>query len=306
MDRLTTIATFVKVAQAGGFSAAARALKIAPSAASTQVKRLERLLGVRLLNRTTRSIHLTEAGRSYYERCAQILAELREADELVQRLQSTPGGTLRLNASTMVSQLIGPAIDQFSRLYANARVEMVVTDRMADLVEEGFDLAIHPTPPIGSSLIVRKLSLHQTVICAAPAYLAAYGTPKHPSNLAQHNCLLLSPSPWDREWPYRDRDGEHHVVIGGNLRSNSAEALRLAALRGQGVLMTPCILVADDIASGALVPVLADYMPDEIAILAIYPHRHQLPAKVRSFIDLLANLLRDKIACVARSSRQAA
>lgn len=302
MDRLTTIATFVKVAQAGGFSAAARALKIAPSAASRQVKRLERVLGVRLLNRTTRSVRLTEAGRTYYERGAQILAELKDADQIVQGLQSTPSGTLRLNAWTMVSCLLDPAIDQFSKLHPNARVEMVVTDRLANLVEDGFDLAIHTPPLIESSLIVRQLSLHQTVICAAPAYLAANGTPKQPSDLPRHNCLLLSPSSWDREWPYRDGNVAHRVAVSGNLRSNSAAALRLAALRGQGLLMAPNLLVADDIAAGALLPVLADYMPDEIGISAIYPHRHQVPAKVRSFIDLLANLLRGN----GRSSRRAA
>ena len=307
MDRLITMATFVKVAQAGGFSAAARTLKTSPSYVTRQVQGLERLLGVRLLNRTTRNVRLTEVGTTYYERCVRILAELKDADQIAQGLQSVPSGTLRLNASTMVLQLVDPVIDQFSNLHPDARIEMVVTDRMVDLVQEGFDLAIHPTPIIESSLIVRQLSQHRTVICGAPAYLAAHGTPKHPSDLSRHNCLLLTPSPWDREWPYRDRDGEHRVPVSGNLRSNSAAALRLAAVRAQGLLMAPSFLVADDIAAGRLLSVLAEYAADDIAILAIYPHRHQLPAKVRRFIDLLANRPRAELtrACIPPSRRVA-
>jgi DNA-binding transcriptional LysR family regulator len=181
MDRLITMATFVKVAQAGGFSAAARALKTSPSYVTKQVQGLERLLGVRLLNRTTRNVRLTEIGTTYYERCVRILAELKDADQVAQGLQSVPSGTLRLNASTLVLQLVDPVIDQFSELHPDAQIDMVVTDRMADLVREGFDLAIHPTPIIESSLIVRQLSQHRTIICGAPAYLAAHGTPRHPS-----------------------------------------------------------------------------------------------------------------------------
>jgi DNA-binding transcriptional LysR family regulator len=292
MDRLITMATFVKVAQAGGFSAAARALNTSPSYVTKQVQQLERLLGVCLLNRTTRSVRLTEAGTSYYDRCVRILAELQDADQIVQGLHSVPSGTLRLNASIVMPNLIDPVIDQFSKLHPNVRIEMIATDRMADLVQEGFDLAIHPSPIVESSLIVRQLSRHQIVVCGAPTYFAGHGAPRHPGDLSQHNCLLFAPSPWDQEWPFRDQSGERRVPVSGNLRSNSAAALRLAALRGHGLLMAPSFLVADDIAAGRLTPVLADYMPDEVAIFAIYPHRRQLPAKARSFIDLLASQLR--------------
>ena len=307
MDRLTTIATFVKVAQAGGFSAAARVLNMSPSHVTKQVQWLERLLRVRLLNRTTRSVRLTEAGTAYYERCLRVLAELKDADQIAQGLQSVPSGTLRLNASTMMPHLIDPVIDQFSKLHPNARVEMVATDGMADLVQEGFDLAIHPTPIVESSLIVRQLSVHQIVICGAPAYFASCGTPKHPHDLARHNCLLFTPSPWDREWPYRDQNSVQRVPVSGNLRSNNPVVLRLAALRGQGLLVAPSFLVADDITARRLIPILAEYTPDEVAILAIYPHRHHLPAKVRSFIDLLASHLRgDPQPTSDRASRRAA
>jgi len=292
MDRLTTMATFVKVAQTGGFSAAARALNTCPSRVTTQVQRLEQMLGARLLNRTTRSVSLTEVGRGYYERCLHILAELADADRAAQRLQSTPRGMLRLNAPMTMPHLINPVINKYSTLHPDARVEMIVTDRMADLVEEGFDLAIQSTPIAESSLVNRRLAVHRLVICGAPAYFAAHGTPQHPSDLAHHNCLVLTSSPWGEEWPFTDETGKHRMSVSGNLRSNSAVGLRLAALRGQGLLAAPSFQVEDDIAAGRLVAVLTKETPEEIAILAIYPHRHHLSAKVRSFIDLLATHLR--------------
>ena len=307
MDRVTTLATFVKVAQAGGFSGAARVLHTSPSCVTIQVQRLERLLGVRLLNRTTRSVCLTEVGRAYYERCVRILAELEDADQMAQALHATPRGTLRLNVSMIMPHLINPVVDEFSALHRDATIEMTITERLADLVEQGFDLAIHSAPIVESRLIVRRLAVDHVVICGAPAYLSARGMPNHPCDLSHHNCLLFTPSPWGEQWPYRDADGEHRVTVSGNLRSNSAVALRLAALRGQGLLAAPSFHVAEDIAVGRLIPILAKHTQQEFPILAIYPHRHQLSAKVRSFIDLLARHLRDAPTRPSdRPSRQAA
>jgi DNA-binding transcriptional LysR family regulator len=303
MDRVTTMATFVKV----GFSAAARVLDTSPSRVTKEVQRLERLLGARLLNRTTRSVCLTEVGRAYYQRCVHILAELEDADQMAQGLHATPRGTLRLNVSMMMPHLVNPVVDEFSTLHPDAAIEMVISERLLDLVAQGFDLALHSAPIAESSLIARRLAVDHMVICGAPDYFSARGMPKHPSDLSHHNCLLFTPSPWAEEWTYRDEDGEHRVPVSGNLRANSAVALRLAALRGQGLLAAQSFYVAEDIAAGRLIPILAKHTQQEFPILAIYPHRHQVSAKVRSFIDLLARHLRHApVRALHRPSRQAA
>lgn len=293
MDRLTSMTAFVKVVDNGGFSAAARALHMSPSMVTTHIQSLEERLGVRLLNRSTRRVGLTEVGQAYYERCVQILAELDDADQIAQVLQSTPRGTLRLNTSIVMPPFIGPVICRYVEQHPDVAVEMVISDRMVDLVEEGFDLSIRVTPVPDSSLIARNLANYRFVVCGAPDYLAARGTPRHPADLLQHNCLIFSQSPWGNEWLFAGPDGEQRVAVTGNLRSNSAVALRLAALCGQGLLATMSFQVADEIASGRLIPVLTDYLATEFHVLAVYPHRHRLSAKVRSFIDLLAQHFRE-------------
>ena len=292
MDRITSMATFVKVVETGGFSAAARAVNMSPSMVTTHIQALEERLGVRLLNRSTRKVGLTEVGQAYFERCVQILAELDDADQIVQALQSTPRGTLRLNTSIVMPPFIAPVISEFVELYPDAGVEMIISDRMVDLVEEGFDLSIRATPVPDSSLIVRRLATYRFVVCGAPEYFAERGIPRTPADLANHNCLIFSQSPWGSEWLFAGPGGEQRIAVAGNLRSNSAVALRLAALHGQGLLATMSFQVADEIRSGRLVSVLTDCLPTEFPILAVYPHRHRLSAKVRSFIDLLAKHFR--------------
>jgi DNA-binding transcriptional LysR family regulator len=306
MDRLTSMTTFVKVVEHGGFSAAARALDMSPSMVTTHVQALEERLGVRLLNRSTRRVGLTEVGQAYFERCVQILAELDDADQVAQVLQSTPRGTLRLNTSIMMPPFIGPVIAEYVKRYPDVAVDMVISDRMVDLVEEGFDLCIRVTPIPDSSLIVRSLAAYRLVVCAAPEYLAAAGVPRQPSDLTHHNCLVFSQLPWGSEWRFTGPDGEQRIQVSGNMRSNSAVALRLAALHGQGVLATMSFQVANDIASGRLVPLLTEFIPTDSSVLAVYPHRHRLSAKVRSFIDLLAQHFREDPLWVAASAPRAA
>jgi DNA-binding transcriptional LysR family regulator len=168
-----------------------------------------------------------------------------------------------------------------------------MTDRMVDLVEEGFDLAIRNMLVRDSSLIVRRVGTYRFVACGAPDYLARRGTPRQPGDLAQHNCLIYSHSPWGSAWRFAGPDREQSVALSGNLQANSANALRLAAVQGQGLVMMPSFLVADDIKSGRLVPVLKELLETEYDINAIYPHRHHLSAKVRSFIDLLIEHFRE-------------
>jgi len=293
MDRMTSMATFVKVAESGGFSAAARALGISPSMATTHVQALEERLGVRLLNRSTRKVSLTEVGQAYYERCLQILAEADDADQIAQALQSTPRGTLRLNTSVAIPPFLAPVITEYTALYPDITIALTMTDRMIDLVEDGFDLAVRNMSIPDSSLVTRRVATYRFVVCGSSDYFARHGVPQRPADLARHNCLIYSRSQWGNDWRFAGPDGEELVPVTGNLHANSDNALRLAAVHGQGLAMAPSFLVKDEIKSGRLVPVLVEYLQTEYSINAIYPHRHHLSAKVRSFIDLLARHFHD-------------
>jgi len=293
MDRMTSMATFVKVVESGGFSAAARALSISPSMVTTHVQALEERLGVRLLNRSTRKVSLTEVGHAYYERCLQILAEADDADQIAQALQSTPRGTLRLNTSVAIPPFLAPVIAEFTALYPDVTIAMTMTDRMIDLVDDGFDLAVRNMSIPDSSLVTRRVATYRFVVCGSPDYFARCGTPQRPADLVHHNCLIYSRSQWGNDWRFAGPDGEQSIAVKGNLHANSDNALRLAAVHGQGVAMAPSFLVKDEIKSGRLVPVLTEFLQAEYSINAIYPHRHHLSAKVRSFIDLLAKHFRD-------------
>lgn len=290
MDRVSTMLSFVKVVDNGGFAAAARELNISPSAVTTQIKALEDRLGVRLLNRSTRSVSLTEAGRAYYERWTQILSEIEQADEAAQMLQSKPRGTLRLNVSTGVPAIIARSIAEFTSLYPDVTVRLTTTSRMVDLIEEGFDLAVRFLAVADSSLILRRIAVFRFVVCGSPDYIAKHGCPEHPSDLSRHNCLIFYDASFGkggREWRFKGPEGDLSVRISGNLEANSVEALRAAALLGQGLALAPSLLVASELKSGALVPLLAEFLPEEYSLDALYPHRDHLPVKVRSFIDLI-------------------
>jgi DNA-binding transcriptional LysR family regulator len=293
MDRMASMATFVKVVDAGGFAAAGRALNMSPSTVTTHIQSLEERLGARLLNRSTRNISLTEVGTAYYDRCLQILADADEADRVAQALQSTPRGKLRLNASVAIPPLLAPVIAEFTALYPEVSLSMTMSDRMVDLVEEGFDLAIHLLPVPDSSLVLRRVGTYRLLVTGAPEYLARHGTPHTPADLVHHNCLGFSYSPWGSEWRFSGPDGDQSVAVQGNLESNSVNALRLAAVQGQGLTKMPSFLVADEIRAGRLVPLLTGYSRAEYPINAVYPHRHQLSAKVRSFLDLMMKTYRD-------------
>jgi DNA-binding transcriptional LysR family regulator len=289
MDRVTSIMSFVKVVDTGGFATAARALDLSPSMVTNHVQVLEERLGVRLLNRTTRKVNLTEVGQAYYERCVRILAELEEADHVAEALQSKPRGLLRLNTSPAMASAIAPVIADLVTHYPEVSVDIVATGRMVDLVEEGFDLAIRGHPIPDSSLIVRRLGAYCIVVCGAPDYLAKRGTPKRPEDLAHHNCMHFSDAAWDgHAWPFRQGETHQAVSISGDLKANNIDSLRRAAVLGQGLIYLPSFILSDELESGRLVPVLTEFPTPEMPINAIYPHREFMPSKVRSFIDLAA------------------
>jgi len=306
MDRMTGMTTFVKVVEEGGFAAAARKLDMSPSTVTGHIQSLEARLGVRLLNRSTRRLSLTEVGKAYYERSLNILTDLEEADSMVQALQTTPRGRLRLNASVTIPPLLGPVIAEYTALYPDVTISMEMSDRMVDLVDEGFDLAIRLQPVPDSSLIVRRIGSYRLLVCGAPSYLEKNGTPREPRDLVNHNALSFSQSPWSSEWRFSGPHGDETIPVSGNMETNSANALRLAAVLGQGLAMLPSFLVVDEIKSGRLVPLLSEFARTEFPISALYAHRHHLSAKVRSFLDLLSKHYRENPAwadpCKARSA----
>jgi DNA-binding transcriptional LysR family regulator len=289
MDRLTGLTAFARVVECGGFSAAARRLNMSVTMVSNHVQALEDRLGTRLLNRTTRKVSLTEIGKTYYERSSQILLDLEEADRVVGALHATPRGTLRLHTNMHIIRFLAPVIDEFLTLYPATSIDLTVGERMVDLIEEGFDLAIRTTPPPDSTLIVRRLTPWRHILSCAPTYLDTHPAPARPADLAHHNCLRYAFYPYGEEWRFERSDGNlESVRIAGNVVSNSAETLRFLALRGRGLFLAPSFVIADDVASGKLLRLLPEHRPVEFAINAIYPHRRNLSTKVRIFIDLVA------------------
>jgi DNA-binding transcriptional LysR family regulator len=293
MDRLAAMTSFVKVVENDGFSAAARRLDISTSVVTTHVQALEDLLGVRLLNRSTRKVSLTDVGQAYYERCVEILSDIEEANQIAEAAQIKPRGVLRLNVASAIPPVIAPSIAEFIALYPEASVRVTMTSRMPDLIEEGFDLSIRVAPASDSNLIVRHLGTYRWVVCGAPSYFANHGRPQHPAELAHHNCLIYYDSPWGRAWHFAGPEGKQVVPLSGNLEANDGESLRQAAILGQGLVCLPLFMVAAELKSGELFPVLSKFLPAESHIDAFYPHRRHLSAKVRRFIDLVAKNFRD-------------
>ncbi len=290
MDRLASITAFVRVAESGGFTTAARRLDLSTSTVSDQVQALENALGVRLLNRTTRQVILTEIGREYYERCAQILHELEEADEAAGALQVTPRGQLRVYCHKGVGPFIAPVVTGFLSQYPEVSVDLRDGDAMIDLVQERFDLAIMPVPPPDSTLVRRTLAKWRYVLCSAPAYLKKHLEPCSPADLAGHNCLLYAYAPFSDQWPFLDARGNTVIArMSANLVTTSVPVLRRAAIAGLGLWPSPPFIVSDLLASRELVPLLRDYRLPEMEIVALYPHRRHVTAKVRAFLDMLVD-----------------
>lgn len=289
MDIATQMMIFARAVQAGGFSAAARALDLTPSAVSKQISRLEDRLGVRLLNRTTRHVSLTEEGRAFYERAARITADIEDAAESVSALQGHVQGTLRV-ASTVAfaKHLMLPLIPEFLRRYPELRVMLEVTDRAVDLVDEGVDVAIRFTEQLTDpSLVARQLAINRRVICAAPSYIEAHGVPQTPDDLLKHNCLSLYTVSSFNDWDFDAPEGNRVLHVVGNFETNSADALYHAALAGLGIARLSTFLVGPDLKAGRLVRLLPKYVHEKASILAVYPHRRHLSPKVRAFVDFL-------------------
>jgi len=288
MDRLTSLEVFNKVVECESFSEAARQLGLSRAMASKHVQALENRLGIRLLNRTTRRLSLTEAGSDFYNRTAQIVADLEDAEAKAADLHLTPRGVLKVNAplSFALSQL-GPILPSFLADHRQVKIDLTLNDRIVDLVDEGYDLAIRVGRLADSSLIARKLARCRMVLCASPGYLKRHGTPKSPEELTRHNCLGYTYSPRPNQWDFDGPDGHVTISISGNLQANNGDILRDAALADEGVVIEPSFIVGGDLCAGKLVPLLLDWKVPDIAVYAVYPDNRHVAAKVRSFVDFL-------------------
>ncbi|TNE61512.1 MAG: LysR family transcriptional regulator [Alphaproteobacteria bacterium] len=289
MDQLTGLRVFVEVAERSGFSAAARHLGISTTMASAHVQALEDRLGVRLFNRTTRKVSLTDVGRGYYERCRSVLEDLSEADDIASAQQSSPRGLLRLYTSYVMVRFMAPVLSEFMETYPEVTVDLSLGERMPDMVEEGYDLALRTLLPPDSNLIARQLVPWRHVACCSPGYLEGKDIPKVPADLVGHNCLQYTFYPFGREWHFTGPDGRpDNVRVSGNFLTHSADALRHLAYAGHGILLVPSFMVETDFQEGRLVQLLADWKSPEFSISAVFPHRQHMPARVRLFVDLLA------------------
>ncbi len=295
MDKLDAMNAFVQVVTLGSYAEAGRALGLTRSAVSKAVMELEQLLGARLLDRTTRRVGPTEAGLAYYERCADILARVEETELQVSRMHDEPKGVLRVNAPMSFGALyLGPAIAEFMRAYPELKIELTLNDRFIDPIEEGVDITIRIAALADSSLIARKLGPARRVVVAAPSYLAKYGKPSGPEELASHHCLTYGHTTTLQRW-HLMRDGEAITVpINSTLCSNNGDVLRAAALAGQGITQLPTFLVGPDIEAGRLQMVLERFPPAELGIYALYTPNRYLAAKTRVLIDFLVGRFGDE------------
>ncbi len=290
LDRITSIEVFLAVARHGSFTAGAAELDMSRAMVSKHVKALETQLGVRLFNRNTRSIRLTEAGGIYRERVDPVLEALGDIATNVGELSGTARGTLAVAAPTSFGLFhLSPVIAAYMQRYSEVNVQLMLTDRQVDLVDEGFDVAVAIRDLTDSSLIARQLSEVEMIVCVAPAYLAANGEPRYADDLMQHNCLVFSEIVQRDHglWVFGPRRQPLSVRVCGDLVSNLGDALRIAALAGRGIVRLPSYMVDEDIRAGRLQRILSDLEPQMRPIVAVYPHREFLASKVRTFVDYL-------------------
>ena len=289
MDRFQSLAVFAAVVEQGSFARAAERLDLSASAVSRHVSDLEAHLGVRLLNRTTRRLSLTEAGSAFHERAVQLLFDLEEAESAVAAGAVVPRGTLRLTCAIAFGErYIAPAIADFAERHGELRFDVELSDRMVDLVDEGLDLAIRIGASPSQALIARRIADTALVCCAAPAYLAQHGRPRVPEDLARHRCLTYAYLARRDVWRFTDASGtQRSVRVAGPVHANNGSFLAAAAKAGMAIALEPDFIVGDDIRAGRLVRVLPGFTPPTSPIYAVYPSRRHLSAKVRAFVDFL-------------------
>ncbi len=284
-DKLQAMRVFRRVAELGSFSGAADDLNMTPATVSKHIAFLEHNVGTRLIHRTTRRMHLSDAGTHYLASVRRMLDELDETESRVRGLDASPQGKIRINAPMSFGLMHLPAvIDSFLEAYPDIEVDLQLSDQVVDLVEQGVDLALRVRDQLpDSSLTARRLCATHRVVCAAPEYLKIHGTPAHPDELAKHTCLvysrLASPSRWLL--------GEHQVEVNGRYHVDSSLAIRKSVLNGQGITLIPTFLVYDDLRAGRLQALLPEYPPSGHHLYAVFPPGQRKPDRVRVFLDHL-------------------
>jgi DNA-binding transcriptional LysR family regulator len=289
IDHASEMAAFVRVVDSKGFSAAAPALGLTPSAVSKLVTRLEARLGVRLLQRTTRALRLTEEGEVFYAAAQRIVGEIETLEDQITGHSGTPQGLLRVTTSLAFStHQLAPVLSEFLARHPLVQLDLLPTDRVIDMVEDGIDVAVRIGRLADTSFMARKIGEDKRLICAAPSYLARHGTPRRPEELARHNCIVSRERTHLNRWPFKIDGQVSEIEVGGRVAINEGEMQMQLALQGIGIARLTRLTLARAIRDGALVPLLGDFSADEpVGIHAVYPHRRHLAAKVPAFVNFL-------------------
>ncbi|XXF80669.1 LysR family transcriptional regulator [Myxococcaceae bacterium GXIMD 01537] len=285
---LDDMAVFAEVVKAGGITAAATRLGLRKSTVSRRLAALEERLGTRLLERNTRRLRLTEAGREYHAHCVRLVTEARAVNRALSESRGTPHGTLRVATVSLLGELLTPLIADFLLRHPQVRVEVSLAQAHVDLVAEEYDVALRTGPLVDSSLMARRLGLMRTGYFASPAYLARRGTPRTPDDLPTHECVLVAEPGSEEIWFFTGPRGARTVPVSGRLQVPSVRAGLAAARAGLGLVRLPTVLAADDLRAGLLLPVLEAASPPGLPVHAVYPSSRQLPSKVRAFLDALS------------------
>ncbi|MES2129224.1 MAG: LysR family transcriptional regulator [Pseudomonadota bacterium] len=290
MDRLRAMEVFVEVVRKNGFARAAEALDTSPANVTRIIADLEAHLGTRLLNRSSRKMSLTDSGEALYERARTIVEDMADVEAIASSASMKPRGLLRINAPISFGlRQLAQLWPRFMARYPEVELEVALIDRVVDIVEEGYDMAVRISRSGSATHAARKLAVSHNVLCAAPAYLARHGTPVLPHELAAHTCIGYSYAATADEWHLKDAHGHISAVkVRCPLHTNNGDTARAAALAGGGIIHQPTFLVGEDIRAGRLVQLLPAYRLPDIDILAVYPSRRHLSAKVRAMIDFLA------------------
>jgi DNA-binding transcriptional LysR family regulator len=294
MDRLSAMNMFIRVVETGSFSAVAKELKSTQPTVSKNIAELESWLGAKLLNRSTRSLRLTETGADYYERCIAILQDVEDAEQNVGLLQTQPRGLVRVSAAVAFGRLhIVPRLQGFYEQYPDIKIDITLNDRIVDLVEEGIDVAFRMGTLKDSNLIARKLCSSPTLTVATPTYLKKYGVPNHPRDLKEHNYIVYTDLGSTDQTTFVEAGQPLHINVSGNLQSNNSEVLRSALEGSLGISRVPQWLVGDRVRSGELVEVLVEFQPGPTNVHVVYSPGRHLPSKIRCFIDYFAEQFKD-------------
>lgn len=293
MDLITSMSIFNRIVEAGSFTAVARETGLSQPTVSKHVAELENRLGIKLLNRSTRQLSLTEAGKEYYDRCTRILNELEELESSVGQCRTEPTGTLRVNVPVTFGRMyLLPILWEFMRKYPDLKLDLVMDDGYVDLVKDGVDLAIRVGPLTDSTLIARKIGDSPRVTVVSPDYLAEHGEPKTLSDLEEHSCIVYTYLTTRNEWYFNGARGEEKLRVSGHFSASSPDAIHDAVIAGVGIAVAPLWLIHDALTKGKVKAILTDYDPTPLEIHAVYPDRRYVPSRVRLFIDHLRSSMK--------------